>query len=58
MVEANVGVPQGSVWGPVLWNILCEGVLELELTENTVYVGFTDSVALVGGVHSNAEYNT
>ncbi|KAH8335210.1 hypothetical protein KR067_007222, partial [Drosophila pandora] len=41
------GVPQGSVLGPVLWNIMYDGVLRLELPERTHLVGFADDLAVV-----------
>lgn len=41
------GVPQGSVLGPSLWNIMYDGVLKLELPEGAMIVGFADDIALV-----------
>lgn len=41
------GVPQGSVLGPLLWNVMYDGLLHLEFPENTTLVAFADDVAVV-----------
>lgn len=41
------GVPQGSVLGPMLWNIMYDAVLKLELPEGARTIGFADDVAIV-----------
>lgn len=41
------GVPQGSILGPVLWNVLYDGVLRLELPEGVTAVAYADDLAVV-----------
>lgn len=42
------GVPQGSVLGPILWNVMYDEVFQHELPHSVSVVGFADDVALVG----------
>jgi len=39
------GAPQGSVLGPMLWNIMYDGVLRLDTPEGVDIVGFANDVA-------------
>lgn len=45
--EVSRGVPQGSVLGPTLWNVMYNGVLLIDLPEDTTLVGYADDIALV-----------
>lgn len=41
------GVPQGSILGPFLWNVMYDGLLNLDLPEGVKLVGYADDIALV-----------
>ncbi|KAL7296561.1 hypothetical protein TKK_0009993 [Trichogramma kaykai] len=40
-------VPQGSVLGPILWNVMYDSILRLKLEEGVRIVGFADDIAVV-----------
>lgn len=48
-LECGSGVPQGSVLGPTLWNVLYDGVLSLDLTVDATMIAFADDLALIVG---------
>ncbi|KAI8126689.1 putative 115 kDa protein in type-1 retrotransposable element R1DM [Lucilia cuprina] len=43
----TAGVPQGSVLGPLLWNIMYDGLLNLKFPKEAHIIGYADDVALV-----------
>ncbi|CAB0042210.1 unnamed protein product [Trichogramma brassicae] len=45
--RVTAGVPQGSVLGPILWNVMYDAVLRLNFGGNVKIVGFADDIALV-----------
>lgn len=42
----TAGVPQGSVIGPTLWNILYNGILEVDLPEGVTLIAYADDLAV------------
>jgi hypothetical protein len=46
-IGVSCGVPQGSVLGPTLWNVLYDGMLGLELPEGLRLIAFADDLAVL-----------
>lgn len=46
-VEITSGAAQGSILGPDLWNISYDGILGLDMPEDTFLVGYADDIAAV-----------
>lgn len=40
-------MPQGSALGPTLWNIVYDEVLDIEITQEAVNIGYADDLALI-----------
>lgn len=45
--NVSSGVPQGSVLGPMLWNVMYNEVFELKLPDGVQIVGFADDIEIL-----------
>lgn len=46
-MSVTCGVPQGSVLGPVLWNLIYDGILNIDMPEGVETIAFADDLAVV-----------
>ena len=58
ILEMTCEVPQGSILGPLLWNVQYDGILRLELPQEVETIGYADDLALVVTAKGKIELET
>ena len=43
----SAGVPQGSILGPTLWNVMYDGVLRIPLSDEAKVIGYADDLVVL-----------
>lgn len=54
----TAGIPQGSVMGPLLWNIMYDPILTIDYPEGVEVIGFADDLAAVVVARTRDEVRT
>lgn len=46
-MKVTAKVPQGSVHGPILWNLMYDEFLRIRMEEETALIGYADDLAML-----------